>query len=130
MLQLTRTDITSLYSYLMNELEFTVSSQTSCLLNRYSVFKILECLKANLSYAYEIFQIRRKRPSISFLQRYKRSRMIGGCFGGNSGAGGIHNMLKVRVCAAHMGGFLGPKFSKGAVIFNPGYRSGGCLAGV
>ena len=27
-------------------------------------------------------------------------------------ARGVHNMLRVRVCAAHMGGFLGPKFSK------------------
>ena len=24
------------------------------------------------------------------------------------GGGGVHNILKVRVCAAHMGGFLGP----------------------
>ena len=28
------------------------------------------------------------------------------------GGGGVHNMLRVWVCAAHMGGFLGPKFSK------------------
>ena len=28
------------------------------------------------------------------------------------GGGGVHNMLRVRVCATHMGGFLGPKFSK------------------
>ena len=26
--------------------------------------------------------------------------------------GGVHKMLRVRVCTAHMGGFLGPKFSK------------------
>ena len=26
--------------------------------------------------------------------------------------GGLQNMLTVRVCAAHMGGFLGPKLSK------------------
>ena len=31
--------------------------------------------------------------------------------------GGVHNMLRVRVCAAHMGGFLGPKFSKQRSIF-------------
>ena len=28
------------------------------------------------------------------------------------GGRGVHDMLRVRVCAAHMGGFLGPKFSK------------------
>ena len=33
------------------------------------------------------------------------------------GGGGVHNMLRVRVCAAHMGGFLGPKFSKKGSIF-------------
>ena len=33
------------------------------------------------------------------------------------GGGGVHNMLRVRVCAAHMGGFLGPKFSKQGSIF-------------
>ena len=26
--------------------------------------------------------------------------------------GGVHNMLRVRVCAAHMGGFMGSRFSK------------------
>ena len=26
--------------------------------------------------------------------------------------GGLHDMLSVRVCAAYMGGFVGPKFSK------------------
>ena len=26
-------------------------------------------------------------------------------------------MLRVRVCAAHMGGFLGPKFSKQGSLF-------------
>ena len=31
--------------------------------------------------------------------------------------GGIHNMLRVRVCAAHMGGFLGPKFFKQGSLF-------------
>ena len=31
--------------------------------------------------------------------------------------GGLHNMLRVRVCAAHMGGFLGPKFSKQGSFF-------------
>ena len=31
--------------------------------------------------------------------------------------GGVHNMLRVRVCAAHMGGFLGPKFSKQGSLF-------------
>ena len=33
------------------------------------------------------------------------------------GGGGVHNMLRVWVCAAHMGGFLGPKFSKQGFIF-------------
>ena len=33
------------------------------------------------------------------------------------GGGGVHNMLKVWVCAAHMGGFLGPKFSKQGYLF-------------
>ena len=33
------------------------------------------------------------------------------------GGGGEHNMLRVRVCAAHMGGFLGPKFSKQGSLF-------------
>ena len=31
--------------------------------------------------------------------------------------GGVHNMFRVRVCAAHMGGFLGPKFSKQGSLF-------------
>ena len=31
--------------------------------------------------------------------------------------GGVHNMLRVWVCAAHMGGFLGPKFSKQGSLF-------------
>ena len=31
--------------------------------------------------------------------------------------GGVHNMLRVRVCAARMGGFLGPKFSKQGSLF-------------
>ena len=30
---------------------------------------------------------------------------------------GGHNMLRVRVCAAHMGEFLGPKFSKQGSLF-------------
>ena len=30
---------------------------------------------------------------------------------------GVHNMLRVRVCAAHMGGFLGPKFSRQGSVF-------------
>ena len=34
-----------------------------------------------------------------------------------SRGGGVHNMLRVRVCAAHMGGFLGPKFSKQGSLF-------------
>ena len=33
------------------------------------------------------------------------------------GPGGVHNMLRARVCAAHTGGFLGPKFSKQGSIF-------------
>ena len=32
------------------------------------------------------------------------------------GGGGVHNMLRV-LCAAHMGGFLGPKFSKQGSLF-------------
>ena len=31
--------------------------------------------------------------------------------------GGVHNILRVRVCAAHMGGFLGPKFFKQGSLF-------------
>ena len=31
--------------------------------------------------------------------------------------GGVHNMFRVWVCAAHMGGFLGPKFSKQGSFF-------------
>ena len=31
--------------------------------------------------------------------------------------GGVHNMIRVRVCAAHMGGFLGPIFSKEGSFF-------------
>ena len=31
--------------------------------------------------------------------------------------GGVHNMLRVRVYAAHKGGFLGPKFSKKGPFF-------------
>ena len=31
--------------------------------------------------------------------------------------GGAHNMLRVRVCAAHMGGFLGAKSSKQGSLF-------------
>ena len=33
------------------------------------------------------------------------------------GGGGVHNMLRVRVCAAHMGGFLGPQFSRRGSLF-------------
>ena len=35
----------------------------------------------------------------------------------NNNLEGVHNMLRVRVCAAHMGGFLGPKFSKQGSLF-------------
>ena len=35
----------------------------------------------------------------------------------NNNPEGVHNMLRVRVCAAHMGGFLGPKFSKQGSLF-------------
>ena len=35
----------------------------------------------------------------------------------NTRGGGVNNMLRVRVCAAHMGGFLGPKFSKQGSLF-------------
>ena len=31
---------------------------------------------------------------------------------GSNPGGGVHKMLKERVCAAPMGGLLGPKFSK------------------
>ena len=31
--------------------------------------------------------------------------------------GGVHNVLTVRVCAAHMAGILGPKFSKQGSLF-------------
>ena len=31
--------------------------------------------------------------------------------------GGVYNMSRVRVCAAHMGRFLGPKFSKQGSLF-------------
>ena len=38
--------------------------------------------------------------------------------------GEVHNMLRVRVCAAHMDGFLGPKFSRQGSLFRyPGYQS-------
>ena len=33
------------------------------------------------------------------------------------GGRGVHNNLRVRVYAAHMGGFLGPKFSKQRSLF-------------
>ena len=33
------------------------------------------------------------------------------------GGGGVHNMLRVQVCATHMGGFLGPKFSEQGSLF-------------
>ena len=33
------------------------------------------------------------------------------------GGGGGNNMLRVRVCAAHMGKFLGPKLSKQGSLF-------------
>ena len=33
------------------------------------------------------------------------------------GGGGVHNMFRVWVCAAQMGGFLGPKFSKQGSLF-------------
>ena len=29
----------------------------------------------------------------------------------------VHNMLRVRVCAAHMGGFVDPKLSKQGSLF-------------
>ena len=38
--------------------------------------------------------------------------------GRNPGGGGVHNMLRVQVCAAHMGGFLGPKSSKQGSLFS------------
>ena len=31
--------------------------------------------------------------------------------------GGLHEMLRVGVCAAHLGGFSGPKFSKQGSLF-------------
>ena len=33
------------------------------------------------------------------------------------GEGGVHNMLRVRVCASHMDRTLGPKFSKQGSLF-------------
>ena len=41
--------------------------------------------------------------------------------------GGVHNMLRVRVCAAHMGGFLGPKFSKQGSIFRQIFHKQGWI---
>ena len=41
--------------------------------------------------------------------------------------GGVHNMLRVRVCAAHMGGFLGPKFSKQGSLFRQIFLKQGWL---
>ena len=41
------------------------------------------------------------------------------------GGGGVHNMLRVRVCAAHMGGFLGPKFSKQGSLFRQFFHKQG-----
>ena len=34
-------------------------------------------------------------------------------------------MLRVRVCAAHMGGFLGPKFSKYGSLFRQIFHKNG-----
>ena len=31
---------------------------------------------------------------------------------------GVHDMLRVRTCAAHMGGLLGPKLSKQGSLFS------------
>ena len=36
----------------------------------------------------------------------------------NRGGGGIQNMLTIRVCASHMGGLFGPKFSKLGSFFS------------
>ena len=42
--------------------------------------------------------------------------------------GGVHNMLRVRVCAAYMGGFLGPKFSKQGSLFRQIFLKQGGLS--
>ena len=41
------------------------------------------------------------------------------------GGGGVNNMLMVRVCAAHMGGFFGPKFSKQGSLFRQIFHNNG-----
>ena len=41
-----------------------------------------------------------------------------------SGGGG-HKMLKVQVCAAQMGGFLGPKSTKQGSLFQQIFRKHG-----
>ena len=41
--------------------------------------------------------------------------------------GGVHNMLRVQVCAAHMGGFLGPEFSKQGSIFRQIFHKQGWI---
>ena len=45
--------------------------------------------------------------------------------GRDPGGGGVHNMLRVRVCVAHMGGFLGPKFSKQGSLFRQNFHKQG-----
>ena len=49
-------------------------------------------------------------------QAYAQNRARTDRFSKSPG-GGVHNMLRVRVCAAHMGGFLGPKFSRQGSLF-------------
>ena len=41
--------------------------------------------------------------------------------------GGVHSMLRVRVCAAHMGGVLGPKFSKQGSLFRQIFHKRGLV---
>ena len=43
----------------------------------------------------------------------------------NPGGGGVHNMSRVRVCAAHMGGFLGPNSLNKGHIFSADFHKQG-----
>ena len=46
----------------------------------------------------------------NFLYCFYHEKSLGWSLMGhlNGGPGGVHNMLRVRVCAAHMGGFFAP----------------------
>ena len=54
--------------------------------------------------------------ALNSIQRLTRGRLI------MPGGGGLHSMLRVRVCAAHLGGFFGPKFSKQGSPFRQIFR--------